>query len=261
MSSLFEMLGASFFLILTLMSILWVVFYFRKNASLVDIGWALGFVLAAWAYFFLGEGDSLKKWALVLMVSIWGFRLAWQLYQRLLISAEDPRYQEIRRSWGSDNADFKFFMMFIFQGVLVVILSLPFLLVCNFATPSWYGVEVCGMFVWAIGLIGEAYADKQLYDFKLIPDNKGKVCKEGLWYFSRHPNYFFEFIVWVGYALFAMGTPGGWLGIISAGLMLLLLTKVSGIPLTEAESIKTKGVEYEEYQRTTSPFIPWFPKK
>lgn len=261
MSNLFEMLGASFILILTLMTIFWVVYYFRRNVGIVDIGWALGFVLTGWTYMLLGKGDPLKKWTLVLMVTIWGLRLAWQLFQRMIISNEDPRYQAIRKSWGTDNADFKFFMMFIFQGVLVVLLSLPFLLVCNFSGPDWHGVEVCGMLVWAVGLVGEAYADKQLYDFKLKPENQGKVCKEGLWFYSRHPNYFFEFIVWIGYALFALGTPAGWLGITSAGVMLLLLTKVSGIPLSEAEASKTKGVEYEEYQRTTSSFIPWFPKK
>lgn len=261
MSSLFEMLGASFFLVLSLMSILWVIFYFRRNASIVDIGWAVGFVISAWAYLCLGDGDTLKQWTLTFMVTIWGLRLAWQLYQRMLVSAEDPRYQQIRKSWGNDNADFKFLMMFIFQGVLVVILSLPFLLVNNFSTPNWHGVELTGMIFWAIGLIGEAYADKQLYDFKLNPENVGKVCRKGLWYYSRHPNYFFEFIVWVGYALFALGTPAGWLGLISAGIMLVLLTKVSGIPLAEAEAMRTKGVEYEEYQRTTSSFIPWFPKE
>lgn len=261
MSYLFQMLGASFILTLTLMTSFWVIYYFKRNANIVDIGWALGFVLIAWASFFLGEGDLLKKCSIVFMVTCWGLRLAFHLYQRLLISAEDPRYQEIRRSWGTENADFKFFMMFIFQGVLVIFLSFPFLLVCNFAGTEWHGVEVIGMFTWAIGLVGEAYADKQLYDFKNNTLNQGKVCREGLWFYSRHPNYFFEFVVWVGYALFALGTPGGWLAMISAGMMLLLLTKVSGIPLSEVESLKSKGDDYKEYQKNTSSFIPWFPKK
>jgi steroid 5-alpha reductase family enzyme len=261
MISGFEMLGASFFLVLTLMCTAWIIYYFKRNASIVDIAWALAFVLTSWAYFFLGEGNILKKWSIFLMVNCWGLRLAWQLYQRFMISAEDPRYQEIRKNWGKENTDFKFFMMFIFQGVLVVVLSLPFLIICNFATSIWQGVEICGIVIWALGVMGEALADKQLYDFKLQPENEKKVCQKGLWYYSRHPNYFFEFIVWIGYSLFAIGTPGGWLGLVSAGLMLLLLTKVSGIPLAEAESIKTKGVEYEEYQRTTNAFIPWFPKK
>ena len=261
MGNIFEMLGASFFLVLSLMCILWVVYFFRRNAGIVDIGWSLGFVLSAWAYFFLGQGSTSKKWAIMIMVTMWGLRLAWQLYQRFIVSGEDPRYQDIRKSWGNENADFKLFMMFIFQGVLVVVLTLPFLIVCSEAVPEWYSIEILGIFVWLIGVTGETAADMQLHAFKQIPENQGKVCKEGLWRFSRHPNYFFEFIVWVGYFLFALGTPGGWLGIISAAIMLFLLTKVSGIPLTEAEALKTKGEEYQEYQRTTSSFIPWFPGK
>ena len=259
MGNFFEMLGASFFLVLGLMSILWVIYYFKKNAGIVDIGWALGFVLSVWAYLFIGEGYRPKKWLITLMVTAWGIRLAWHLYQRFMLSGEDPRYQEIRKSWGTQNTDFKFFVMFIFQGVLVVLLSLPFIIIAGDSEPGFYAVELLGLLVWFVGLLGETYADQQLHYFKANPENKGKVCKEGLWRYSRHPNYFFEFIVWVGYYLFALGTSAGWIAIISPAIMLGLLLKVSGIPLTEAEAIKTKGSEYEDYIKTTSAFIPWFP--
>jgi steroid 5-alpha reductase family enzyme len=262
MDNIFEMLGASFFLVMTLMSLLWVVFYFKKNAGIADIGWAAGFVLSSWAYFFLGNGNTAKKLALVVMVSVWGIRLAWQLYQRFIaIVEEDSRYQTLRQTWGSENSDFKFFMLFIFQGVLVIFLTAPFLIVCSYASPGWQGVEIVGMLIWLIGVVGEIISDNQLYQFKTLPENKGKVFKEGFWYFSRHPNYFFEFVVWIGYAVFALGTPGGWIGLFAAGLMLILLTKVSGIPLSEAQTLKTKGQEYQKYQESTSSFIPWFPKK
>ncbi len=261
MSNIFEMLGASFFLVIGMMCLLWVIYFFKRNSGIVDIGWALGFVLSAWAFFFLGDGAFLKKVAMLAMVTIWGLRLGWHLYNRFIVCGEDPRYQEIRKSWGSENADFKFFMMFIFQGVLVVLLSLPFLIIAGDATPEWWAIELLGILVWAIGVTGESYADYQLTTFKQQPENKGKVYKEGLWRYSRHPNYFFEFIVWMGYFLFALGTPGGWLTILSPIIMLCLLLKVSGIPLTEIEALKSKGAEYEEYRRTTNPFIPWFPKK
>ncbi len=261
MVNFFEMVGASFVLVLSLMSILWVVYYFIKNSGIVDIGWACGFVLAAWAYFFLGHGYAPKRWVIMIMVTIWGLRLAWHLYQRFVIAGEDPRYQEMRKSWGSEHSDFKFFMMFIFQGVLVVILSLPFLIVSGLAEPGWAGVEIFAIVLWIASVAGESLADHQLTAFKQRPENQGKVCKEGLWHYSRHPNYFFEFVIWVAYFLFALGTPAGWLAIISPALMLCLLLKVSGIPLTEAEAAKSKGPEYEEYQKTTNPFIPWFPKK
>lgn len=260
MLNIFEMLGAAFFLVLSLMSILWVVYYFKKNAGIVDIGWSLSFVITVWAYFLLGYGYAPKKWAVALMVTTWGCRLAWSLYQRYIMSEEDSRYQILRQKWGEADEAFKFFMLFILQGVLVVVLSLPFLLVCAFADNNWQGVEVTGMILWLTGVAGEATADQQLFQFKQSSANKDKVCQEGLWYYSRHPNYFFEFIVWAGYFFFALGTPGGWLAIIAPGIMLCLLTKVSGIPLAEAQALKTKGVAYEEYQKTTSAFIPWFRK-
>lgn len=260
MGNVFEMLGAAFVLVLGLMSLIWVFYFFKKNAGAVDIGWAVGFVLCSWVYFFLGDGSTAKRWVLTILVTVWGLRLAWHLYHRFLTSEEDPRYQEIRRSWGSESSDFKFYMLFIFQGVMVVFLSLPFLIVAANSVNEWSGVEVLGILVWIVGVSGEALADQQLAAFKQKLENKSKVCKEGLWYYSRHPNYFFEFIVWIGYFLFTLGTPAGWLSVISPALMLCLLLKVSGIPCNEAEALRTKGPEYEEYMRTTNPFIPWFPK-
>lgn len=260
MYNVFEMLGASFFLVLSMMGILWIIFFFRRNAGIVDIGWALGFVISSWVFFFLGAGYGPKKWVLTTMVTVWALRLAWHLYHRFIISKEDPRYQELRKNWGSEHANFKFLLLFIFQGVLVIILSLPFLIVNVNANPSWSGVEVFGIILWGIGVLGEACADNQLRKFKLKPENKDKVCRNGLWYFSRHPNYFFEFVVWVAFFLYALGTPLGWLSIISPALILCLLTQVSGIPLTEKQALKDKGPDYADYQRTTSIFIPWFPK-
>jgi steroid 5-alpha reductase family enzyme len=259
MLNIFEMLGASFFLVLMMMIFLWILYFFKKNAGIVDIGWAFGFVLAAWAYFFLGEGYFLKRFIMLVMVSVWGTRLAWHLYFRMVTSEEDPRYQEIRRSWGEKNTDFKFLMMFIFQGVLVIVLSLPFLIIGSLAKPGWHGVEFVGMAIWWLGFLGETYADRQLVRFKNNPDNQSKVCRRGFWRYSRHPNYFFEFVLWVGYFLFALGTPGGWLSVLSPAIMLCLLLKVSGIPMTEAEALRTKGADYEDYCRSTNPFIPWFP--
>ena len=260
--NILEMLGAAFILVLGFKSLLWVVYYFQKNAGIVDIGWAFSFILVSWVYFFLGEGATSKLMVMTAMVTIWAGRLTWYLFQRYLsMSEEDPRYQEIRKNWGSENSDFKFYMMFIFQGVLVVILSLPFLIVSADATRVWYPVEFLGILVWFGGVVGEAFADKQLLEFKCNPENQGKVCKEGLWKYSRHPNYFFEFVIWLGFFLFALGSPGGWVSIISLGLILLLLFKVSGIPQAEAQALKTRGALYEEYQMETSSFFPWFPRK
>ena len=259
MTTLFEMIGAASLLTFGLMSILWVIYFFRGNASIVDLGWALSFFLVAWAYCLIGSGAPEKRWFLTGMVTIWSLRLAWHLWERYQTGAEDPRYTQIKEDWGPNYNKFKFYLMFLFQGLLVLVLSLPFLIVSLNATPVWEAVEGVGLSLFALGLAGEALADKQLADFKKDPENKGKVCRKGLWHFSRHPNYFFEFVIWCGFFLFALGTPWGWISIVSPLLILLLLTQVSGIPLTEAQSLKTHGDEYREYQRTTSPFIPWFP--
>lgn len=259
MITFFTMLGAAVFLVLGLMLILWVVYLFKRNSSIVDIGWAVGFILCAWAYLVIGQGDPLKKWILAIMATIWAGRLAWHLYRRYMVSEEDPRYQEIRKGWGGD-ANVLFLLMFILQGILVVVISTPFLIVSANGNNAWGGWEWAGMLFWIIGVAGETISDRQLTNFRQNPANTGKVCQNGFWFFSRHPNYFFEFLVWVGFALFAMATPWGWVGVISPILILILLLKVSGIPLAEAQALRTKGDQYREYQRTTSAFVPWFPK-
>lgn len=259
MTTIFEMLGAAFFLVVSLMSLCFLFYYFKKNAGIADLGWALSFCLAAWAYFFIGYGYSPKKWVMTSMATMWSLRLTWHLFRRYRTSDEDPRYQELRKTWGKTAGEnMQFFMMFMFQAVLAILLSLPFLFVSAWATVGWQGIEILGILFWLIGIVGETFADQQLFQFKQNPSNRAQVCQEGLWFYSRHPNYFFEFIVWIGFFFFALGTDGGWLSILSPALMLLLLTQVSGIPVSEEQARKSKGAPYQEYQKTTSSFIPWF---
>ena len=117
------------------------------------------------------------------------------------------------------------------------------------------------MALWFVAVAGEALADAQLAAFKRNPANRGGVCAVGLWRYSRHPNYFFECLIWVSYALFAFGSPGGWLALIGPAAILYLLLRVTGIPLTEEQSLRSRGEAYRRYQETTSAFLPWFPKK
>lgn len=260
MTDLFTMVGASFMLVMGIMTVCWFIYLFQRNAGIVDIGWTLGFIATQWAYFFLGSGDLLKRCVLTGMVTVWGARLAWHLFQRFLRTPEDPRYVEMRKQWGKDFLHFKIYGMFLFQGLIVMVLTVPFLIVSAGAESEWSLLEGIGILLWIAGVAGESLADKQLMDFKKLAGNAGKICQEGLWRFSRHPNYFFEFIVWVGYFLFAFASPWGWFAVVAPALMLALLLGLSGIPLNEAESLRTKGDAYREYQRTTSPFIPWFRK-
>jgi Predicted membrane protein len=118
-------------------------------------------------------------------------------------------------------------------------------------------VEFVAAALWVIGFAGESTADRQLLHFRLDPQNRGRTCQLGLWRYSRHPNYFFEFLMWVAYALFASATPFGWIAFACPAVMLFLLLKVTGIPATEAQALRTRGDEYHEYQRTTSVFVPW----
>lgn len=257
----FLMLGASLTLILLLMVFLWGVYYFQRNAGIVDIGWGIGFILAAWSYFFLGSGDLIKMIAMTAMATIWAARLVFYIASRYSIEKEDLRYMRLRNRWGGDPGGLLFLMLFIFQGVLIVVISLPFFIVSFGSYSEWSLTEFVGIAIWLAGFCGESLADAQLLSFQKDPENKGKICRKGFWRFSRHPNYFFELIVWIGFFLFALPSYGGSLAIISPILMLYLLVKVSGIPLAEEQALESKGDSYKEYQQTTSAFFPWFPKK
>jgi steroid 5-alpha reductase family enzyme len=139
-------------------------------------------------------------------------------------------------------------------------LSIPIALACANPAPGIGLFEVAGVLLWLVAIGGESIADMQLALFKSHPAAKGRVCDIGLWKYSRHPNYFFEWLVWIAYFVFALGSPWSWVGLASPLLMLYFLTCVTGIPPAEARSLATRGDAYRAYQRRTSPFIPWIPK-
>lgn len=256
---LFELYGVSFLSVMLVMTLLWGICCYYKNVGIVDIGWGASFFLIAFACLLFGDGNLFKKIFIVSLVMIWSGRLVWHLWRRLDLQIEDPRYTKIMEGFGKENYEFKAYLMFLFQGFLVLILSTPFILVSGYAKTPWVFYEGLGLAVWLIGFFGEASADRQLEQFKLDPKNKGKVCNVGLWKYSRHPNYFFEWVIWIGFFLIALPTWGGWFAIISPVMMLILLTRVSGIPPAEEQALKSKGDAYREYQKKTSAFIPWFP--
>lgn len=261
METAFTMLGASFTLVLLLMIALWVVYLFQRNGGIVDIGWGLGFLICAWAYFLLGDANFIKRLVITIMATIWAVRLTSHLYSRFRSPIEDPRYTEMRERMGGDPTNLLFLMMFIFQGFLIIVISTPFFIVGYGANLGWSHWEWLGIAFWLIGIAGESYADAELAAFTKDPANKGKVYKKGLWRLSRHPNYFFEVIVWIGFYLFALPAHGGAFAIIAPITVFFLVVRVSGIPLAEAQALQTKGDAYKEYQRTTNAFIPWFPKE
>ena len=141
-----------------------------------------------------------------------------------------------------------------------MLLSVPFLLIALNAHPVITAPEYAGAGLWLVAFAGEALSDRQLRLFKSNPSHRGQVCREGLWKYSRHPNYFFEWLIWVSYFLLALPATNGWLSVVSPLLILFFLFRITGIPATEAQALRSRGELYREYQRTTSAFVPWFPK-
>jgi steroid 5-alpha reductase family enzyme len=244
-----------------MMLVLWIIHLLIRNAAVVDVGWAAGLGTLAIFYALAGPGYPARKWAMASMAGFWGLRLAAYLtMSRVVGQSEEGRYVQLRQEWKTHLA-LRFLFFFEFQALLDVLLSLPFLIAClNPNAPLWT-IEKIGAGIWLIAIVGEAFADGQLNKFKKNPGNHGKTFRGGLWRYSRHPNYFCEWLIWVGYAVFALGSPWGWLGLISPALILYFLLSATGIPATEAQALRSRGTDYRMYQRTTSSFVPWFPKK
>jgi steroid 5-alpha reductase family enzyme len=233
-----------------------------QNAGVVDIFWAFNFSIIAIIICLTATGFWERKLLISTMALIWSMRLGIYLLIRVgsHLQVEEGRYKQLRSEWGP-NPDRRFFFFFQMQALSNVYLAIPFFLIAFNTKPELSVLEYAGAVVWAISIIGEGVADAQLKKFKSNPANKGKVCNAGLWNYSRHPNYFFESMIWVGYLLVSLNADYGWIGALSPITITLLLFRVTGIPMTEEQAIRSKGDAYKEYQRTTSVFVPWFKKK
>jgi steroid 5-alpha reductase family enzyme len=251
----------AFLLILILMLLLWIISVVLKNVSIVDIVWSLGFVLAAGFYFIKTGGFEPRKTIIMLLVSVWGFRLSSYITWRNYGKGEDYRYREFRKKYGENRYWWiSFFQTFLLQGILMWLISAPLLGAQYYGHDKELGIlDFTGIIFWLIGFIFEAGGDYQLAVFKSDPANKGKVLRSGFWRYTRHPNYFGDSSVWWGYGLICMGA-GSYLPAAGSILMTALIIKVSGVALLE-KGLAEKKPEYREYIENTSAFIPWFPKK
>lgn len=247
--------------IFSLMIFLWLASLILKNSSIVDIFWGTGFVISAFTYFLLTpEGYIGRKFLLVLLTTIWGLRLTIHVLTRNWGKPEDFRYQKWRNESGKIWWIKSLFKVFLLQGFLMWIISVPLLAAQYSTTPDRLTVfDLLGVLLWAIGLFFESVGDFQLTRFKANPENRGKVLSTGVWRYSRHPNYFGDSAQWWGYFLIAL-SAGGWWSVFSPILMTLFLIKVSGVALLE-KTLKTSKPGYREYIESTSAFVPWFPKK
>jgi len=242
------------------MTALWWVQVRTKDASPVDVAWAALLGVLALFYAAVGAGDPQRRVILAVLGAAWAFRLAlYLLVTRAIGKPEDGRYQALRASWGT-NAQRNFFVFFQVQAAFDVVFSIPMLVVAYNRAPAPAWTDWAGAAVLAIAILGESIADRQLARFRAEPANRGTTCRVGLWRYSRHPNYFFEWLHWWAYPLLAAGSPWWWVTLLGPAFMIYLLFKVTGIPATEAQALRTRG-DYADYQRTTSAFVPWFPRR
>ncbi len=240
----------------------WIVAEKLENYSLVDAVWAFGIGLTAVFWLVVGGEVGPKQAVAAVLIAAWSLRLGWHLQRRIKRAhpEEDARYVKLREVWAG-RVSSAFFWFFQAQGISVVVLALPFLLIAADPDLSWSAWETAGLIVVAAGILGESVADAQMSRFKARNSGSKAVCQGGLWSYSRHPNYFFEAVIWTGFYIYACGSEWGWAMVHAPAIIIFLLLKVTGIPPTEAAALSRKGDAYRRYQKSTSPFIPWPPRE
>jgi steroid 5-alpha reductase family enzyme len=249
-----ETLALTFILIF----LLWLLSLLRKDASIVDIFWGLGFIFITLACFFLGRGCLGRQVLVLAAVAVWGVRLAVHIFTRNRGKGEDFRYQRMRKHYGKRFGLVSLFIVFGFQGLLMWVISLPLQFAEMSPLPArliW--LDYIGAAIWAIGFFFEAIGDWQLARFRADPANQGRVMDRGLWAYTRHPNYFGDALLWWGLWVIALAVPGDSWTVISPLIMTTLLMKVSGVALLEKTLVKTKP-QYQDYVRRTSAFFPLY---
>lgn len=241
------------------MAAMWAFSMRVKNVGYVDVAWAGLMAVAALLVGLLSTGATLPRALTALAGAVWGARLCIHLLHRVMHEAEDGRYQALRAEWNGSPA--KFFAFFQAQAVVVALFSLPFIAAASHPEGGVTGWMIAAIAVWLLSVGGEALADAQLAEHRADPGNRGKTCRKGFWGWSRHPNYFFEWLHWFAYVLLAVGSPLWWLAWVGPVVMLAFLYRVSGIPWTEKNALRSRGEDYARYQREVSPFIPWPPRR
>ncbi len=242
-----------------LMLALWAWQQRSRDAGIVDAGWAFGTGGAAVGCALTGAGDPWAGALAGLLGAVWGWRLAWHLLSdRVVGRSEDGRYARMRAALGR-HAAVGFLAFFLAQAGLVLLFALPFAILAADPRPlGWH--SAAGAVLWLIAIGGEAVADRQLAAWRADPANRGRTCRSGLWAWSRHPNYFCEWLHWWAYVVIGVGAPHGLWLLLWPGLMFAFLWWVTGIPHVERRCLESRGDDYRAYQRRTSMFFPWFPR-
>jgi steroid 5-alpha reductase family enzyme len=254
------MLLGTLLVLLASLTLLWLVSLARRDASLIDPFWGLGFVIIAWLAWLWAPVVTWRTALMVALVSLWGLRLfGYLLWRNWHHKQEDHRYAAMRAKHGQRFWWVSFFTVFMLQGIILWFVSLPVQIVAVKAIDSpfqlWDGL---GMMLWLVGIGFEWIGDWQLARFRANPANQGQVLDTGLWRYTRHPNYFGDFCVWWGIYSLAVAGGAGWM-ILSPLLMSWLLLRVSGVTLLES-TIAERRPQYAAYQQRTNAFFPGFPK-
>lgn len=243
------------------MTVLWLLQRKTGNAGIVDAGWASAIGALGVFFALTFEGFGPRRVLVASLLGAWSFRLSlYLLVDRVIGQPEEGRYRTMRQNWG-DSAQKRLFLFFQIQAFVALLFALPAWVACCHTASHWTAWDLIGVAVWCVSFVNTAVADRQLVRFKRRPENRGKTCRQGWWRYSRHPNYFFEWLHWWSYAAFSVGAAYWWISFLAPLLMLYFLLRVTGIPPTEAQALANRGDDYRRYQRTTSAFFPWFPKK
>ena len=247
-----------------LMAGAWVVQRRTGNSGWVDTIWtfSLGLVGAGSALWpVAGAAPNIRQCLVAALVAIWSLRLGSHIAVRTAGTTDDPRYAAFAKEWGADSPR-KMFLFLQNQGFASIPLVFAIFVAARFPGEALRLQDYLGVLILFAGIAGEATADAQLKRFRELPDSKGRVCDVGLWRWSRHPNYFFEWFCWLAYPVIALSLdyPWGWATLLAPIFMYWILVHVTGIPPLEAQMLKSRGDRYREYQLRTSAFFPLPPK-
>jgi steroid 5-alpha reductase family enzyme len=255
------------------MTFLWWLRRPLRNAGLVDFGWPCGLVVIAVYFFLTGTGWPPRRAILCGMYAFCGVRFIFGWFVRNVRDGEDRRWNYWRRYWqdghgplGIRSVDANFLMYYHAQTfTTLLVLAAPLALTAREPAEGFYPLELAAVGLWLASFALENVADYQLDQFRQSPEGKSRVCRRGLWAYSRHPNYFFEFLLWVAYALFALPSAGGWIDrtflLAVPVIAYWFLVYYTGIPLTEQASLDRRGEEFRTYRLEVNRFFPWFPKR
>lgn len=249
-----------------ILTVAWLVWRSSGNAGWIDTSWSFGVGVVAFVAALVplhGDWPHGRQIAIAAVAAGWSVRLGLHIGGRSRRAGDDPRYRELVQEWGPD-APRRMFWFLQSQAVVGAILALSVALTAHNNNPAWRFQDLLGLLVIVIAVIGEAVADRQLRSFKAAAAGTQSICDRGLWAWSRHPNYFFEWLFWTGFPIvaidFAGYNPFGWLALAAPVSMYWVLVHVSGIPLLEAHMLRTRGAAFSDYQRRTSAFFPRPPK-